>query len=154
MLLMHAAMMCAVIMYGVMAYAVAEGEPAAPPAIDHGAMLAIAGAIAAACAALSFYLRARRMPPRDAAPDSLTFDLRVLESPPGKAALVRLRTALVLSWALSEAVAIAGLAVALLFHDTRDYAPFGAVALGLLLVHAPRPRLLVQVMRALPAHAS
>ena len=150
MLVMHAAMMTSVIMYGVVSYAVAEGEPYARPAIDHDLVRAICAAVAAVCAALSFVVRAKLLPAR-ALGEGYTFPLERLRAGPGRAALLKLRSALIVTWALVEAVAIAGLVPALLYQDTADYAPFGAAALVLLLIHAPRPKLLVEVMRAVPA---
>ena len=147
MLVMHAAMMSSVIMYGVVAYAVAESDAYARPAIDHDLVRGLAAAVGAVCAALSFVVRTRLSPPRKPG-DGGTFPLELLRAPHGRAALLKLRGALIATWALVEAVAIAGLVPALLYQDTADYAPFGAAALILLLVHAPRPRLLVEVMKA------
>jgi hypothetical protein len=107
------------------------------------------GAIAAICALLSFVLRARLMPAREHADDRM-IDERVLDTAAGKQALAKLRGALIASWAACEAVAICGLVGTFLFRDVSDYAPFGAVALILLVVHAPRPQLLVDVLRAVP----
>src|SRR5262245_28131704 len=126
MLVTHAAMMSSVIMYGIVAYTFAEGAPYARPAIDHRVVLAIACAVGAICAALSFVVRAKRTPPRALTNDT-KFPFALLSTPPGRAALLKLRSTLILTWALVEAVAIAGLVPALLYQDTADYAPFGAV---------------------------
>ena len=151
MLVMHAAMMSSVIMYGIVAYMAAESDAYARPMLDENVVRGIAAAVAATCAALSFVLRAKLSPPRAPAlapGEDGTFPLELLRAPHGRAALLELRKALIVTWALVEGVAIAGLVPALLYQDTADYAPFGAAALILLLVHAPRPKLLVEVMKA------
>ena len=130
-LVVHAAMMASVIGYGVVAYATTREATASPPAIDEHAFLAIAGAVAAIAAAASFVLRARRLPRAAAEPA----DPRQLQG------------ALIASWGLVEVVAIAGLVPALLYGNAGDYAPFGAAALILLLVQAPRPQRLAELFR-------
>lgn len=146
-LVIHASMMASVIMYGVIGYMISETMPPAAP-MSHGLFLAIAGGAAAIFAALSFVLRARMMPARTRDHDN-RIDEGALGSEPARAALGKLRGALIVSWALCEAVALCGLVVTFLFHDVADYAPFGAAALILMLVHAPKPALLVDVMNAL-----
>jgi hypothetical protein len=140
-------MMASVIMYGIIGYTISETMPPAEP-MSHGMFLAIMAAVAAICGALSFALRARMMPARTRDHDG-KIDESALSSEPARAALGKLRGALILSWALCEAVALCGLVVTFLFHEVADYAPFGAAALILLLVHAPKPALLVDVMNAL-----
>lgn len=49
----------------------------------------------------------------------------------------RLQTDCIITWALSESVAIMGLVLALLSHDYGTFMPFAAAALALLAVHRP-----------------
>jgi hypothetical protein len=129
-LLVHAAMMASVIGYGVVVYATTRETAVSPPAIDRGVFLAIAGGVAAAAAIGAFVLRARRLP-RAGAP----------------IAVDRLQATMISSWALDELVAVAGLVPAFLYGDAATYAPFGAAALLLLVIHAPRPRALAELIR-------
>jgi hypothetical protein len=147
-LVVHASMMASTIMWGVIGYMASETMAPAEP-MSHGLLLAITGAIAAICAALSFYVRGRLMPAREHAGDKM-IDESKLATPAGRRALAKLRGALVASWALCEGVALCGLVGTFLFRDASDYAPFGAAALILLVVHAPKPQLLVDVLRAVP----
>jgi hypothetical protein len=124
-------MMASVIGYGVAVYAIAQDGVASPPAIDHRVFLAIAGGVAAIAAIAAFVLRARRLPRAGGEPV------------PYK----ELQATLIASWALDELAAIAGLVPAFLYGDAASYAPFGAAALILLLVHAPRPRALAELIR-------
>lgn len=133
-LLIHASMMASVIMYGIIGYTISEELPPAAP-MSHGAFVAIMAGVAALCAVLSFVLRARLMPTSGTADE------------PAATRFGKLRGALIAAWALCEAVALCGLVVTFVFHDVSDYAPFGAAALVLLLVHAPRPRKLAALMR-------
>ncbi len=149
-LVVHAAMMVGIIAYGVMGYVVAEEASGPPPAIDHATFLAAMAGVAAVAALLSFVVRARMMPPRERAGDGRGVDVARLGSTDVRAAFGRLRGALIGAWGLSEAVAVCGLVSTVLFHAASPNAPVGAAALILLLVHAPRPRLLVQVMAAVP----
>ena len=69
-------------------------------------------------------------------------------SAPQKRAMTRLFTASVLAWALCESVALYGLILGFLHKDVMHYLPFGACALLLLLVMAPRRAQLEGVVRA------
>ena len=133
MLVIHASMMASVIMYGIIGFTIsAEAPPSSAP--NHGLFVGILAGVAALCAIASFVVKARMMPAADSA-----------EPPPTR--LGQIRGALVVAWALCEAIAICGLVVTFVFHDVSDYSPFGAAALVLLLVHAPRPRRLAELMR-------
>ena len=130
-LLVHAAMMASVIGYGVGGYATSTEGAASPPSIDPAVFLAIAAGVAAVAAIASFVVRARRMPRSADEPDAWR----------------QLQGALIATWALDELVAVAGLVPAFLYGDAAYYAPFGAAALILLMLHAPRPRALAELMR-------
>src|SRR5262245_41703273 len=145
-LVIHAAMMSTVILYGVIAYAIG-GEPAHA---DHGTLLAVLAGAAAATAVASFVARAALLPPRERAGDGRSLDESLLATPAARAALARTRAALIVGWALCEAVALFGLVLAILDHDAAAYAPFGAASLVLFFLHSPRPRLLVEIANALP----
>jgi hypothetical protein len=49
----------------------------------------------------------------------------------------RLRTNCIITWSLSESVAVMGLILGFLAHDLRAFAPYAAAALGLLTIHRP-----------------
>lgn len=132
-LVIHASMMASVIMYGIIGFTVSADGPPSTDA-SRGLVLAIVAVVAALCAIASFVAKARMMPAAD--PDL-----------PAPTRLGKVRGALIVAWALCEAVAICGLVPTLIFRDVSTYAPFGAAALVLLLVHAPRLQRLAALMR-------
>jgi F0F1-type ATP synthase membrane subunit c/vacuolar-type H+-ATPase subunit K len=149
-MIIHAAMMATPILYGVIAYFIAEQAPPAAPAANRDLLVGILAGLAAITGIASFVVRALLMPLRARVSDGRPIDASVLGTAPAQAALARVRIALIASWALCEATAVFGLIAGFLFRDASLYAPFGAAAIALLLVHAPRPGVLIAVMTALP----
>jgi len=150
MLAIHAAFMASAILYGVIAYLLSDAGAGAKGGGDRALVLGVLGGAAAIAAIASFVVRARVMPARRRGGAPAPISLEQLTAAPAAGAVARLRSALVVGWALCEGVALLGLVAAFWFRDAALYAPFGAGTLGLLLAQAPRPYLLTEVVAALP----
>jgi hypothetical protein len=93
-------------------------------------------------------VRKALMPPRDRVGGGRTLDLDEDHGPAVAQAVSRARAGSIVTWALCESVAVYGLVLSMLLHDTSYYAPFAGVAAAAMLVFAPRRTLLDQVVNA------
>lgn len=101
----------------------ADGGAAAPPGVRSGLYAAALGAAVASFATRRWWTNALLAAARAAATPT--------------DAWARLRAGCILTWALSEAVALIGVGLAVVAHRPADGMPFAAVAALLLCVHRP-----------------
>lgn len=169
--ILHAALFASLIVYGVVVWTVkvtppdddaqaprpvsAEAMPGDAPgarapddALDPRVFVPVFGAIAALELLVVIpVLRRRMMPPRAPFPQPLD-DIELDGDDAATAAIGRLRTMSIVSWALAESVAIFGVMAAFMFREPRYYLPFAAASAVAMLVLAPRRRLVDEVVRA------
>ncbi len=58
--------------------------------------------------------------------------------PEGEQNIAKLRTGYILVWALCESIGVNGLLAAFLYHEPIMFLPFGAAALGMMVLNGPR----------------
>lgn len=149
--ILHGALLGSIAIYGVMVVVVIGGQqnqPRAQPASDPKLLAAALGAAALMDLVMIAVLRKRLMPKQAIEDDGRRTDL-ANEAPPGfLAVLPKLRSALIVTWALCEAIAIFGLVVAFVSLDMRYFAPFAVVGAGAMIYYAPTRKLLESVLRA------
>jgi len=119
--LIWGAMLSAVVLYGVVC-AVAVGNTDGDAVGDPVSVRYGFSVVAIVLGGLSVWWR-RRFLAADFAPAPFDF--------------ARMQAHGVAVWALSEAVGLCGVLTALLVREVREYIPFGAAAMGLLLLHRP-----------------
>ncbi len=122
----------------------------AAPALDPSLTLALFGALAVVLLIAAPIAAARMMPRLERVDDGRRRSLDRFDDDDGRVALGKLRTALIMRWSMTEAVANIGLVAAVLLHDAMAYGPFGLVAIASLVRAAPTAALYQSVLRALP----
>jgi hypothetical protein len=146
--ILHGALLASLAVYAVVAVVVTRG-PAPPSTVkpmDPGVFVPILGGVSAAFLLVVIpLLRRKLMPAREPFPQELEDE--ELDGH-GMAALGKLRSASIITWALCESVAMFGLIATILYREPLYYAPFGVVSAGALLAHAPRRVIVDEVVRA------
>jgi hypothetical protein len=128
--------------YFVLANVLATAPGAAP--VEPVLVYALGG-VAATLFALIPIVRGKMLPPMRA-PASLGEALPTMNGP--SPALAKLQAALIVSWAMCEAIAIFGLVLVVLSHQTRYFFYFAPLALVGMVLYRPSVDRAAEVLRA------
>ncbi|MCE9579366.1 MAG: hypothetical protein K8W52_39955 [Deltaproteobacteria bacterium] len=149
--IIHIALTVSPVLFSFAAVMMTSGKAA--PALDPTITMALVGGLAVAILIAAPLVAARMMPRLAKVSDGRRRDLARFEDEDGRAALGKLRQALIVRWSMTEAVANFGLVAAVLLNDALAYGPFGLVAIASLVRAAPTDELYQSVLRALPDRA-
>ena len=144
-IILFTALAASTVMYGVVLFAVLGQQLQAPT--PPGIMLPIFAAVGVALILVSVVMRGKLLPPLGDDGELRSLD-DVQFTEPRKAALAKLFSANILSWALVEGVAVLGFVLAFTTHDINQFFPFVAAAAVGFAINRPQQDVLLRALAA------
>jgi F0F1-type ATP synthase membrane subunit c/vacuolar-type H+-ATPase subunit K len=143
MMILHLALMGSVGIYAFILFQVTQGQP--PRELDPPVMLYALAGVALAMMAVIPVLRSKMLPPIR---EAKSLDEPVPEDEKVQAAVAKLFTASIVTWALCESIAIYGLVLAFLSFQMKYFFAFAAASLVNFLIYRPRKEQLLGAARS------